>query len=344
LAWKRAKKAKVQSFFHALDVIKANAIVKYFHLRSRYPHNHKESYDTDLSEISAYPYISFNKFRTIELALIRRAVNLLPTMAPYFDFPSPMDLARFVNSVISSAGAVQTATRQPRTGNTKNQILRAFESLKTEFRKIDQIFAEFPELRNAFDEVLRLLNFRANITSFDDFHHLPSALFLIRLSMMYIDIDLETAGEPGRIFTFTPQSSKPKLTCVDRAAYICKRFNGPKIVSTPGSDFSFFCALLFEIGTQKKEESMQGAIISFFSGARPELVWYSEGCNNDELSDAEMDVWAAQYESRRANILVKLASHFTKDTPAFVDLMRVAVDQIQNANAWAEGSRKRSKA
>jgi hypothetical protein len=97
------------------------------------------------------------------------------------------------------------------------------------------------------------LLFEKNVPkSFDTLRHLPSIQVLTEVIFKHIDIDLQMDGEAGRFLGFQPRSSKPKLNCVDRAAFICQRFNGPKIITTPGSHFSFICGIFFEIPQRGK--------------------------------------------------------------------------------------------
>jgi hypothetical protein len=288
MPWARIKSARVAQFFVGLNTARVESIVRYFHKRNDFRNGGQiKDYD-DVSEFSAFPWMGLKRRGTIDHLIYQRAVNLLPEVADYFEFKLPMDPARWINCVVSCANSTQGYARGPRTGNTKAQIIRAFEKLRARYRDINETFREFPELRYAFNEVSRGLVIGETPNSSGSLEHQPLVSLLAELIFRHIDLDLTLEGEEGRYLTFEPRSAKPKLNCVEKTAYICKRFGGPKIISTPGSDYASICGLIYEIATGKADESMQGAVISFLTGDRPELCWYEEP-DDDRLDDYEMD-------------------------------------------------------
>ena len=248
-----------------------------------------------------------------------------------------MDPARWVNCVVSCANSTLEYASGPRTGNTKAQIIRALGKLRSQYQDINETFRNFPELRYVFDEVSRGLVSGEMPVSDESLLCLPSISVLAEIIFRHIDLDMTLEGEAGRYLKFEPRSAKPKLNCVEKTAYICERFGGPKIISTPGSDYASICGIIYEIATGKVDESMQGAIIRFLMGDRPELCWYEP--LDDGLSEDEMNVWAAEFESRRAQIAANVASQFKDDLSLYAHLLSGAVRQIKNA----EESIKRAK-
>jgi hypothetical protein len=175
--------------------------------------------------------------------------------------------------------------------------------------------------------------------SFDSLRRLPSISVLAEIVFRHIDLDIALEGEAGRYLECEPRSAKPKLNCVEKTAYICERFGEPKIISTPGSDYASMCGIFYEIATGRAEESMQGAIISFLAGDRPELCWYRQV--DDGLSEEEMDVWVAEFETRRAKIAANVAVQFKDDLMLYAHLLRCAVRQIRNGEEMIESAEKR---
>jgi hypothetical protein len=49
-------------------------------------------------------------------------------------------------------------------------------------------------------------------------------------------------------------------TLVETAYHMCTMWNGPKLVTTPGSEFSVLCSLLFEAVSGRSDEGLAGAI------------------------------------------------------------------------------------
>jgi hypothetical protein len=339
MSWSRMKPAKLERFFTGLSPARVESVVRYFHVRHS-PRKNREI--NDLSEFSAFPWMGLKREGSIDHLIYQRAADLLPGVACYFEFTLPMDLARFINCVVSCANSTQGYARGPRTGNTKTQILRAFEKLRSRYRDISNTFREFPELRNAFDQVSRGLVIGETPSSSGSLGHQPLVSLLAEIIFRHIDLDLMLEGEAGRYLTFEPRSAKPKLNCVEKTAYICKRFGGPKIISTPGSDYASVCSIIYEISTGKSDESMQGAVLQFLAGDRPELCWYAEP-EEDGLDDHEMDVWAAKFETRRAKIAMTVADQFREDMELYVHLLQGAVRQFKDAGEWIERAEKRAK-
>jgi hypothetical protein len=339
MPWARIKPAKLERFFTGLSAERVESVVRYFHLRHS-PRKIREI--NDLSEFSAFPWMGLKRTKTIDRLIYQRAASLLPDVANYFEFQLPMDPARWINCVVSCANSTQRYAQSPRTGNTKAQIIRGLEKLRSLYRSINETFREFPELRYAFDEVSLALLIGETPISSESLEHQPLVSLLAEIVFRHIDLDLTVEGEEGRYLTFEPRSAKPKLSCAEKTAYICKRFGGPKIISTPGSDYASICSVIYEIATGKADESMQGSIISFFTGERPELYWY-ETSDDDGLKGDEMDAWAANFEARRAKIAALVASQFRADDELYVHLLRCAVRQIKNAEEMIESAKKRAR-
>jgi hypothetical protein len=292
MSWARIKAIKARRFFEELDAARVEAIVSYFNIRADLRQKHdwrSDFYDT--SDQSAFPYAGLTKRGKIDRSIYERTAKLLPSVAIYFDFELPLDLGRFVNSVVSCAASTSQLCDEPRSGNTKNQILQAIEKLKLQYKRINEIFRTHPEVKSAFNEVTNLLLATPLPDSFDTLRRLPSIQVLIEIIFRHIDLDIGLDGDAGRFIRFEPRSAKPKLNCVDRSAFICERFSGPRIITTPGSNFAFVCGIFFEIATKRKNESMQGAIISLLRADRPELYWYEEKKQENEEETLSQKRW-----------------------------------------------------
>jgi hypothetical protein len=158
MSWARIKATKVRRFFEELDAARVEAIARYFNTRADLRKKHdwrSDFYDTP--DHSAFPYAGLTKRGKIERSIYERTAKLLPSVAVYFDFNSPLDLGRFVNSVVSCAASTSELSREPRSGNTRNQILQAIEQLKLQYKRINEVFRAHPEVRSAFNEITNLL-------------------------------------------------------------------------------------------------------------------------------------------------------------------------------------------
>ena len=295
----------------------------------------------DVSDQSALPYLGLTRRAHIDRSIYEATAKLLPSVSVYFDFKAPLDLGRFVNSVVSCAASTRSLSLEPKSGNTRNQIVRAIDSLKLQYKKINQIFIAYPEVAQAFDDVTHLLSSGSVLKSFDSLRHLPSVQVMVEIIFRHIELDMKLDGDAGRLIRFESGSVKPKLNCVDRTAFICKRFNGPRIITTPGSDFAFVCGIFFEIATRRKNESMQGAIINLLKGDRPTLYWYEEAKQKDDENGIteEMDHWAIEYESRRARVMAEVTAQFRDDLTLHVDLFERTVQQLKSTEDLLENAK-----
>jgi hypothetical protein len=88
-----------------------------------------------------------------------------------------------------------------------------------------------------------------------------------------------TAGlDPIRLLLFSNETRKTVVEC---AYHMCTIFGGPKLVTTPGSDFSVLCSLLFEAVSGRSDEGLAGAINRYArSDARAE--WDREGEEDED--------------------------------------------------------------
>jgi hypothetical protein len=195
MPWARIKPAKLERFFTGLSAARVESVVRYFHLRHS-PRKIREI--NDLSEFSAFPWMGLKRGGTIDRLIYQRAANLLPEVAHYFEFKFPMDPARWINCIVSCANSTQAYARGPRTGNTKAQIIRAFEKLRSRYRDINETFRDFPELRHAFNEVSRGLVIGETPISFGSLEHQPLVSLLAEIIFRHIDLDLTLEGEEGR--------------------------------------------------------------------------------------------------------------------------------------------------
>src|SRR5215813_7522489 len=65
---------------------------------------------------------------------------------------------------------------------------------------------------------------------------------------------------------------------------MCTFWNGPKLVTTPGSDFSALCSLLYEVVSGWRDEGLAGAI-NRYARSDNRKQWDREGRDADEAED-----------------------------------------------------------
>jgi hypothetical protein len=85
--------------------------------------------------------------------------------------------------------------------------------------------------------------------------------------------------DPKRMMLFSNDVRKP---IVADAYHMCTIWDGPKLVTTPGSDFSVFCGLLFEAVSGRSDEGLSGAI-NRYARSDDRRQWDREG--EEDLDD-----------------------------------------------------------
>ncbi len=99
------------------------------------------------------------------------------------------------------------------------------------------------------------------------------------------------------VFPLSASDNRSRTYVVERIYNLVLRFGKPKFVTTPGSDFSLLCALMFEMVTGIADESFAGAIGKF---ARSELRRKLDGYDAESQRE-NSDEWIRQYESDNFN-------------------------------------------
>jgi hypothetical protein len=84
--------------------------------------------------------------------------------------------------------------------------------------------------------------------------------------------------EPKRVFVF---GNDQRGTVVQWAYHMSTMWDGPKLVTTPGSEFAMFCSLLFEAVSGRSDEGLAGAI-NRYARSDDRKQWDREGENEEE--------------------------------------------------------------
>jgi hypothetical protein len=102
------------------------------------------------------------------------------------------------------------------------------------------------------------------------------------LEIMGAKVDLSPKRDP---FTLLFLSGNDQRTLVVESAYhMSTDWNGPKLVTTPGSQFATLCSLLFEAVSGNADESLSGAI-NRYARSDDRRLWDIEGEEMEEEDD-----------------------------------------------------------
>ena len=99
MSWARVKATKIRHFFEELDAARVESIARYFDKRAdvRGKHDWRSAFH-DVSDHSAFPYEGLTRRGQIDRSIYQSIAKLLPSVIDNFDFTSPLDMIRFVNS------------------------------------------------------------------------------------------------------------------------------------------------------------------------------------------------------------------------------------------------------
>lgn len=177
-----------------------------------------------------------------------------------------------------------------RDANTRRTTSR-YEKLSS---TLGQAIAQLEEAEHDIDhEYGRAVSAYNRVVRLDDATPLSEWCFdlltTLRLAQGAIDLsicELKTGSGKGR---YIP-GNQVKMEIVEAAYHLATGYKGPEFVTTPGSDFSMFASLLFEMASGTHNESMAGAIRRFaVSDERREIDEYhlEYGPSRDEVQMAD---------------------------------------------------------
>lgn len=302
-------------FANSLSEERIRSIIRFFAFKQREP----EDFDPRPWTIDGR--------QPVDGGIIERTAHLAPSLLSMLAPKLPMDLMRAVNAIIGGAVQCQQAMLQPRVRPTKRQFIKSVvrsRALVTELRE-----ASAP-IQFALDELFSDITRAAGGASL-----LSPGLRLIEMIDLMLEMleeDLQMEGEAGKYLEQRSSNPKPKLNAVDYAAYISRRFRGPRPVTTPGSDFSQFCSLLYEIATGQRDESMQGAIIAYAMGERPSVVIGPH--DEEDFGAEERDMWAIKYHAHRGGVAAKTAKKYMDDHARLKFLVTLGEAQAAEVRAY----------
>ena len=116
-----------------------------------------------------------------------------------------------------------------------------------------------------------------------------------------MDITHATADiKPKRLFLF---GNDQRTSVVEDVYHMCSMYNGPKLVTTPGSDFATLCSLVFELVSGKADEGLAGAINRY--ARSPERKQWDKDGEDDDPDDNFQNEKHQMYASSHATELCK---------------------------------------
>lgn len=220
----------------------------------------------DITEAEAAREIKKNK------AFCTRLTSLLPSILRLFnDRDNLAGLFRMIDdchgdfhiTAASPRKDRQTRETKERLANAIKASLKAAEAIKKAKRFLDSEFDEFWKVYHPYGE--RPL-------------HLSELIDQLRVcsgvaEIVDAKIDLNPHGPFKALFL---SGNDSRTTVVEYAHHMCTMWSGPKLVTTPGSQFADLCSFLFEAVSGQAEESLSGAI-NRYARSDERKQWDREG-------------------------------------------------------------------
>ncbi|MBR0831354.1 hypothetical protein JQ596_38200 [Bradyrhizobium manausense] len=196
-----------------------------------------------------------------EKSFVKRLETLLPSILQYLKLEGDQDLKRVIHladDCFHDFPIIVSAPRRDRAlRNAISEIKRAKTALLDAATAMSALnFRATDDMDTFLESHLEEIGLGSSFQKFDSF------LEHLELRSQILDICLFRAQTDEDYLFLTDNQSKKHV--VEAAYHICLWHGGPRLVTTPGSDFSTVCSLLYEIvGGQPTNEGLAGAINRF---------------------------------------------------------------------------------
>lgn len=229
-------------------------------------------------------------------AFFDRLLPLLPSLINYLSIEEREDVLNALSCLSdchADFGLVEGAQRHDK---SKRELLdslnAAIQSVKATITTIDEV-AHFVDVD--FDRIHEIYAEKATFSkySFAAFKH-DLALYqnCLQIARYRAKIEDEYIHIPN---------NQTRTHVVEYAYTMSCFWNGPKLVTTPGSEFSAFCSLLYEAVAGTLDASLAGAINRFARSEerrRFDLGEVEDGPDSDETGDVDNFGWVKSVISR----------------------------------------------
>jgi hypothetical protein len=192
---------------------------------------------------------------------VARLEGLLPSLLQYLKLKSDQDLKRVIHLIDDCFHDFPISTSAPRRDralrNAISEIKKAQKTLLDAVAALSALnFGVTADMDDFLDSYLERIGLSSTSQKFDTF------LEQLQLRSQILDICIFRAQSDEEYLFLTDNQTKKHI--VETAYHICLWHEGPRLVTTPGSDFSMVCSLLYEIiGGKPTNEGLAGAINRF---------------------------------------------------------------------------------
>jgi hypothetical protein len=251
---------------------------------------------SDITEEEAAKHLEQNK------AFFGRLVNLLPSIMRFFSkearLRNPQGIVMSIDDCHNDFLAAGNALRRDR------QVREAKEKLTRASRLAIESASALSDAEGHFEiefDRYRAVYYRP-VPGPGRF--LGDLIDELRMCAGVLDIVHEIADiKPKHLFVF---GNDQRTDLVESVYHMCTMWDGPKLVTTPGSDFSALCSLMFEAASGNSSEGLAGAI-NRFARSDDRRQWDLEG-EEDEADDDNFETEKQRmgYSSKQIELCKRL--------------------------------------
>ncbi|WP_139267653.1 MULTISPECIES: hypothetical protein [unclassified Beijerinckia] len=237
------------------------------------PHTLHALVRADITEMEAALHLEENKVFFHQLA------NLLPSIASFFSKEARLRNARGLVGAIDSCRndfkfRATSARRDRQLREAKEKLRRAASLVREAASALDEAEEYF---KNDYDR------YRSAYYKLEPgpLQFLSDLIDELRVCVGVLDIQHEVADiEPEKLLLF---GNDQRRDLVENVYRMCWAWDGPKLVTTPGSDFSALCSLMFEAVSGRSDEGLAGAINRYArSESRKQKDHFEENYDPDD--------------------------------------------------------------
>ena len=265
-------------------------------------------------------------------AIIRRLCLIFPTILDLLEVADDEATQRILNQVYDVAVDFEAVSENRKRAYNFKRIRKKIDRLQSLVKDLNPFFNdheisfgyEFEEFyRNYKTRVHKDINTSISIDEFQK----QFEIFAAYLEIFSLRFD---NGEDAAFI----RDSKATTYIVENAYDITNWHNGPAFVTTPGSDFSFICSLIFEVATGISNESLAGAINRFARSEEKAEIDREEQKRRAEESDDDNFLLIKEKSQKLRSEIVQLSKEMENETISMEAKLLIACTLEEKLEAY----------
>lgn len=222
--------------------------------------------------------------------LVSRLALLLPSIIELLNLTDIRDIASATHQIYDCAGDYPAIEKSQYSSQQRKKIVQGINSIIELAERLDDALDQAGshvdiEFHHHKDAIARIRGNEPERGRIEELRReLMTLRFVSRMTLYRDDI-----GEQS----FFVGDNKARTHIVEYAYRLALQFGTPVLKTTPGSDFSTLCSLIFEVATGTASESLAGAINKFARSSERREIDEEEIIHRYENSDEGI----AEYEA-----------------------------------------------